>query len=104
MRVAGATARSMLSSAAAARWGVPAERLVAHDHAVHDPATGKQAGFGELAEAAAALPVPDPKSVHAAARRRAREEHAATLPLVDGARVRDRQGALRRRRARCRAC
>ena len=63
MRVAGATARSMLTSAAAARWGVPAERLVVHDHAVHDPATGKKAGFGELAEAAAALPVPDPKSV-----------------------------------------
>jgi isoquinoline 1-oxidoreductase beta subunit len=39
------------------------DRLVAHDHAVHDPATGRQAGFGELAEAAAALPVPDPKSV-----------------------------------------
>jgi isoquinoline 1-oxidoreductase beta subunit len=63
MRVAGASARGMLIAAAAARWGVPAERLVAHDHAVHDPATGKQAGFGELAEAAAALPVPDPKSV-----------------------------------------
>jgi len=63
MRVAGATARSMLTSAAAARWGVPAERLIVHDHAVHDPATGKKAGFGELAVAAAALPVPDPKSV-----------------------------------------
>ena len=63
MRLAGATARSMLVSAAAARWNVPAERLVAHDHAVHDPATGKAAGFGELAEAAAALPVPDANSV-----------------------------------------
>lgn len=63
MRVAGASARSMLTAAAAARWGVPAVRLVVHDHAVHDPATGKKAGFGELAEAAAALPVPDPKTV-----------------------------------------
>jgi isoquinoline 1-oxidoreductase subunit beta len=63
MRVAGATARSMLVAVAAERWGVPAERLIVHDHAVHDPATGKSAGFGELAEAAAALPVPDPKSV-----------------------------------------
>jgi len=63
MRVAGASARSMLTSAAAARWGVPAERLVARDHEIHDPATGKKAGFGELAEAAAALPVPDPKTV-----------------------------------------
>jgi isoquinoline 1-oxidoreductase beta subunit len=63
MRVAGATARSMLTSAAAERWGVPADRLIVHDHAVHDPATGKKAGFGELAEAAAARPVPDPKTV-----------------------------------------
>ncbi len=63
MRLAGATARGMLVSAAAARWGVPADRLIVHDHAVHDPATGRKAGFGELAEAAAALPVPDPKSV-----------------------------------------
>ncbi len=63
MRVAGASARSMLTGAAAARWGVPAARLIVHDHAVHDPATGEQAGFGELAEAAAALPVPDPKTV-----------------------------------------
>jgi isoquinoline 1-oxidoreductase beta subunit len=63
MRVAGASARSMLTAAAAARWGVPAARLIVHDHAVHDPATGKKAGFGELAEAAGALPVPDPKTV-----------------------------------------
>src|SRR5262249_52696469 len=63
MRVAGASARSMLIAAAAARWGVPAARLAARDHGVHDPATGRQAGFGELAEAAAALPVPDPKTV-----------------------------------------
>lgn len=63
MRVAGASARGMLVGAAAARWGVPAARLLVHDHAVHDPATGKSAGFGELAEAAAAQPVPDPASV-----------------------------------------
>jgi hypothetical protein len=68
MRVAGATARSMLASAAAARWGVPASGLIVHDHAVHDPATGKKAGFGELAEAAAALPVPGSQERQAAAR------------------------------------
>jgi isoquinoline 1-oxidoreductase beta subunit len=83
MRVAGATARSMLTSAAAARWGVPAARLIVHDHAVHDPATGKMAGFGELAEAAAALPVPDPKSV----KLRPDSELVRSkghLPLIDG--------------------
>jgi isoquinoline 1-oxidoreductase beta subunit len=63
MRVAGASARSMLASAAAQRWGVPASRLVGRDHAIHDPVTGKSLGFGELAEAAAKVPVPDPKAV-----------------------------------------
>jgi isoquinoline 1-oxidoreductase beta subunit len=83
MRVAGATARTMLASAAAARWSVPAERLIVHDHAVHDPATGKKAGFGELADAAAALPVPDPKTV----KLRPDAELVKSkgrLPLVDG--------------------
>ena len=83
MRVAGASARSMLASAAAARWGVPAERLVAHDHAVHDPVTGKKAGFGELAEAAAALPVPDPKSVKLRPDAELIKSRGR-LPLVDG--------------------
>jgi len=58
MRVAGATARTLLVAAAAARWNVPASRLVAADHAVKDPTTGRATGFGELAEAAALLPVP----------------------------------------------
>ncbi len=83
MRVAGATARTMLASAAAERWGVPADRLIVHDHAVHDPATGKKAGFGELAEAAAARPVPDPKTV----KLRPDKELVRSkgqLPFVDG--------------------
>jgi isoquinoline 1-oxidoreductase subunit beta len=83
MRVAGATARTMITSAAAERWGVPAERLTVHDHAVHDPATGKTSGFGELAEAAAARPVPDPKTV----KLRPDAELARSqgkLPFVDG--------------------
>jgi isoquinoline 1-oxidoreductase beta subunit len=51
-----AVARAMLVAAAASRWGVPAHRLVARDGAVHD---GKRAlTFGELAVAAAKLPVP----------------------------------------------
>jgi isoquinoline 1-oxidoreductase beta subunit len=83
MRLAGATARSMLVSAAAGRWNVPADRVIVHDHAIHDPATGKKAGFGELAEAAAALPVPDAKSV----KLRPEAELVKSkgrLPLVDG--------------------
>ena len=56
LRKAGATARVMLVSAAAARWGVPASDCVAANGMVtHGP---HKAGYGELAAAAAALPVP----------------------------------------------
>ena len=58
LRQAGATAREMLIAAAAKQWHVPAARLVAKDSAVRDPATNKSATFGQLARAAAAMPVP----------------------------------------------
>ena len=58
MRRAGAAARAMLVSAAAAKWNVPAASLrVAQGVVTHGP-TGKRASFGELAEAAARQPVP----------------------------------------------
>jgi len=65
MRVAGATARTMLIAAAAQRWKVPESGLTAHDHAVHDGG-GRSLGFGELALAAAALPVSAAESVSCA--------------------------------------
>ncbi len=56
LRKAGATARMMLVSAAATRWGVPASDCVAANGMVtHGP---HKAGYGELAAAAAVLPVP----------------------------------------------
>jgi len=58
IRQAGATAREMLIAAAAKQWHVPAARLVAKDSAVSDPATKKSATFGQLAHAAATMPVP----------------------------------------------
>lgn len=58
LRQAGATARAALLAAAAARFGVPAASLRAELSRVHDPASGKSVSYGELAEAAAALPVP----------------------------------------------
>ncbi|HEX4419001.1 MAG TPA: molybdopterin cofactor-binding domain-containing protein [Kofleriaceae bacterium] len=81
MRQVAAVARTMLITAAATRWRVPAARLTTHDDAVHDPATGKALGFGALATAAAALPVPK-----AAALRPQHElTHVGTaLPLYDG--------------------
>jgi isoquinoline 1-oxidoreductase beta subunit len=59
----GATARTMLISAAAEIWKVPASELIAHDSAVHHQATGRKLGYGELVEKAASLPVPAADSV-----------------------------------------
>jgi CO/xanthine dehydrogenase Mo-binding subunit len=68
LRTAGASAREMLVAAAAARLGVPASQLTTGNHAVHHHASRRMVGYGELAEAAGALPVPaqprlkDPKT------------------------------------------
>ncbi len=58
MRVAGATARLMLIQAAAQQWGVPAAECETDLHVVVHRATNRRAGYGELASAAAKLPVP----------------------------------------------
>jgi len=58
LREAGAVARAMLVQAAAQRWGVPAKELSAHRGRVMHGASGRQLGYGELAEAAALVPVP----------------------------------------------
>lgn len=58
LRQAGATARAMLLAAAAARLGVPAARLRTESGTVVDDASGTRLGYGDLAEAAARLPVP----------------------------------------------
>ena len=58
MRAAGATAREMLVTAAARQWGVePAGCEVATGRILH-PGSGRTLGFGEVASAAAHLPVP----------------------------------------------
>ncbi|BCW92588.1 MAG: oxidoreductase [Thermoanaerobaculum sp.] len=58
LRKAGAAAREMLVQAAAKRWGVPAERLIARGGKVLDPKTGSSLAFRELVAEAAKLPVP----------------------------------------------
>ena len=57
-RELGARARAMLLSAAAARWNVDVASLITKAGMVFGPA-GHKASYGELAEAAMALPVPD---------------------------------------------
>jgi isoquinoline 1-oxidoreductase beta subunit len=58
LREAGATARLMLVRAAAQQWGVPATECSTELHHVIHKASGKKAGYGELAGAAAKLDVP----------------------------------------------
>ncbi|CAN7742528.1 molybdopterin cofactor-binding domain-containing protein [Variovorax sp. LjRoot178] len=57
-RELGARARSMLMAAAAARWNVDVSSLRTDTGMVLGPA-GRKASYGELAEAAMALPVPE---------------------------------------------
>ena len=58
MRTCGATARTMLEQAAAAKWKVPVDEVQAKQHAVVHGKTGRKLGYGALAVAAAKLPVP----------------------------------------------
>ncbi|WP_165664686.1 xanthine dehydrogenase family protein molybdopterin-binding subunit [Metapseudomonas otitidis] len=58
MRKAGATARAMLVAAAARQWQVPADSLRVEQGVISHAASGRKAGFGELAEAAARESVP----------------------------------------------
>jgi isoquinoline 1-oxidoreductase beta subunit len=57
MREAGASARAMLVAAAAAQWGVKAEEVKV-EQGVLSHASGRRAGFGELASAAALQRLP----------------------------------------------
>lgn len=58
MRKAGAAARVMLVQAAAAAWKVPAGEITVSEGVISH-ASGKKGSFGEFAEAAAKLPVPE---------------------------------------------
>ena len=58
LRQAGATAREMLISAAAARWNVPAFECVAAMSVITHQPSGRKLAFGAVAEAAAKVPPP----------------------------------------------
>ncbi|MFZ6657343.1 molybdopterin cofactor-binding domain-containing protein [Undibacterium sp. TJN19] len=59
----GATARTMLVSAAAQTWNVPAAECHAADSAVHHAASKRMLTYASLVVKAASLPVPDAKDV-----------------------------------------
>lgn len=58
LRKAGATAKYMLTEAAAKKWAVSASTLKAENGKVINPANGKSFTYGELANDAALIPVP----------------------------------------------
>src|ERR1700729_1975362 len=58
MRQVGASGRAMLITAAAAQWNVSAKDCSTEPHFVVHRASGRKLGYGELAAAAAKLPVP----------------------------------------------
>lgn len=63
LRRAGATARAMLVAAAAKVWNVPVAELTTEGGAVRHAASNRRAAYGELADVAATLPVPNAASV-----------------------------------------
>lgn len=59
MREAAATARAMLLTATAQTWGVGVGELTITDGRIRHAASNRETGFGAVAAAAAALPVPE---------------------------------------------
>ncbi len=59
LRMAGASARRMLMEAAAQAWQVTVEEITTEAGVLHHKNSGKSAGYGEMASAAAKIPVPE---------------------------------------------
>lgn len=59
LRLAGAGARQMLCAAAAAAWEVPVAEITTNAGILHHEKSGRSAGYGEMAAAAADVPVPE---------------------------------------------
>jgi isoquinoline 1-oxidoreductase beta subunit len=64
MRQVGAAGRAMLISAAAAQWNVSPKDCATEPNFVVHKASGRKLGYGELAAAAAKLPVPKIEDLH----------------------------------------
>ena len=55
----GASARQMLRKAAAEAWQVPVAEITTDAGVLYHEESGKSAGYGEMASAAATMPVPE---------------------------------------------
>jgi isoquinoline 1-oxidoreductase subunit beta len=58
LRKAGATARYMLRQAAASMWNVPLDEVSTYKGMLHHKTSGRSVNYGQVATAAASLPVP----------------------------------------------
>lgn len=58
LRMAGATARQMLREAAAKTWNVSVDEITTESGVLYHKSSGKSANYGEMATAAAQIPVP----------------------------------------------
>jgi isoquinoline 1-oxidoreductase beta subunit len=83
-RTAGATARAMLVAAAAQAWGVPASE-VKTGKSVLSHASGKHATYGQMAAAAAKMPVPDKPQLKTAEQFALIGKERDATPRVDSA-------------------
>jgi isoquinoline 1-oxidoreductase beta subunit len=63
LRRAGATVRQLMITAAAAKWQTPPAECTAKKGSVRHAKSSRAASYGELVEAAAKLPLPDPEKV-----------------------------------------
>lgn len=63
LRRLGATARMLLSEAAASEWGVPAAECTARRSEIVHAASSRRRSFGSLVDAAAKLPMPAPEAI-----------------------------------------
>ncbi len=59
LRTVGATARRMLLEAAAQKWNVPVDEITTDAGILYHKNSGKKIGYGEVASAAALIPVPE---------------------------------------------
>jgi isoquinoline 1-oxidoreductase beta subunit len=59
LRMAGAAARKMLIDAAAKQWDVPASEITTDAGMIKHASSGQSLGYGEVASAAATMPVPE---------------------------------------------
>jgi len=80
----GAAARQMLEEAAAKQWGVPVAEVEAVNHEIVHKASDRRLGYGALAKAAAALPVPAREDIKLKDPAKFRYIGKGETPLIDG--------------------